>query len=118
MLSQAREWEQTGQFKQAIQCYIKMSTLTSDKESKVSYLLRAAELTIKFADTDEAIIFGRTLCSKLIEHKQFGTAAQLYMACNLTKDAIDTFILGNEWNKARRVARDYEPGLELYVENK
>lgn len=118
MIAQAREWEQNGQFKQAIHCYVKISTLTTDKETVVNSLLKAADLTSKFADTDDALIISRTICPKLIEHKQFGSAAQLYMACDLVKDAIDAYMKGDEWSKARKIARDYEPSLEMYVESR
>lgn len=119
LISHAREWEQSGQFKQAIQCYIKISqSSTSDRETIIRSLLKAADLTAKFVETDEAISISRSLGPKLIEMRQHNTAAQLYMACDLTKEAIDAFIAGDEWNKARKAARDLEPGLELYVESR
>lgn len=118
VLAQAREWEQNGQFKQSIQCYIKISTLSNDKETIVNSLLKAADLTSKFADPDDAIMVSRSICPKLIEYKQYGSAAQLYMTCDLIREAVDAYIKGEEWSKARKIAKEYEPRLELYVENK
>jgi len=36
-------------------------------------------------------------------------AAELYLNMNLIKEAIDVFIEGEEWNKAKRVAKELEP---------
>lgn len=36
-------------------------------------------------------------------------AAELYLNMDLIKEAIDVFIEGEEWNKAKRVAKEMEP---------
>ena len=36
-------------------------------------------------------------------------AAELYLNMDLIKEAIDVFIEGEEWNKAKRVAKELEP---------
>lgn len=36
-------------------------------------------------------------------------AAELYLNMDLIKEAIDVFIAGEEWNKAKRVAKELEP---------
>lgn len=36
----------------------------------------------------------------------------------MMKEAIDTFIIAEEWNKARKVAKELEPAYESYVESK
>lgn len=36
-------------------------------------------------------------------------AAELYLNVDLIKDAIDMFIAAEEWNKAKRVAKELEP---------
>lgn len=36
-------------------------------------------------------------------------AAELYLNLDLIKEAIDVFIKGDEWNKAKRVAKEMEP---------
>lgn len=119
LITHAREWEQSGQYKQAIQCYMKISQSSSaDRETISKSLLKAADLTSKFVETSEAIVISRSLGPKLLETRHYGTAAQLYMACDLNKEAIDAFIAGGEWSNARKAARELEPGLELYVENR
>lgn len=36
-------------------------------------------------------------------------AAELYLNMDLVKEAIDAFIEGEEWNKAKRVAKELDP---------
>lgn len=36
-------------------------------------------------------------------------AAELYLNLDLVKEAIDAFIEGEEWNKAKRVAKELDP---------
>ncbi|KAL0271339.1 UNVERIFIED_CONTAM: hypothetical protein PYX00_008457 [Menopon gallinae] len=119
LVNHAREFEQSGQYKQAIQCYLKISQTNSvDTETMMKSLMKAADLTAKFVDSDEAIVISRTLGPKLVELRQYGTAAQLYLSCDLVKEAIDAFINGEDWAGARKTARDLKPSLEIYVEKR
>lgn len=36
-------------------------------------------------------------------------AAELYLNLDLIREAIDAFIEGEEWNKAKRVAKELDP---------
>ena len=36
-------------------------------------------------------------------------AAELYLNLDLIKEAVDAFIEGEEWNKAKRVAKELDP---------
>jgi len=44
----------------------------------------------------------------------FWKAAELYLKVDMFKEGIDAFIAGEEWNKAKKVAREYEPRFVLY----
>lgn len=39
----------------------------------------------------------------------FPQAAELYLTLDLIKEAIDAFMEGEEWNKAKRVAKELDP---------
>ena len=39
----------------------------------------------------------------------FLQAAELYLRVDMIKEAIDVFMAGEEWNKAKKVARELEP---------
>ena len=45
-------------------------------------------------------------------------AAEIYLRTDMIKDAIDAFIAGEEWNKAKKVAKELEPRYEEYVDTK
>ena len=39
----------------------------------------------------------------------FVQAAELFIKVDMFKEGIDAFIAGEEWNKAKKVAREFEP---------
>lgn len=45
-------------------------------------------------------------------------AAQLYLSVDLIKEAIDALTVTEEWNKARKIAKELGPAYENYVESK
>ena len=49
---------------------------------------------------------------------QIVQAAEMYMQVDMIKEAIDAFIEGEEWNKAKKVAKELEPRYESYVDEK
>ena len=42
----------------------------------------------------------------------------MYLKVDMIKEAIDAFIVGEEWSKAKKVARELEPRYETYVDEK
>lgn len=45
-------------------------------------------------------------------------AVQLYLSVDLIKEAIDTLTVAEEWNKARKIAKELGGPYESYVESK
>lgn len=47
----------------------------------------------------------------MVSKRHFPTvqAAELYLNLDLVKEAIDAFIEAEEWNKAKRVAKELDP---------
>lgn len=43
----------------------------------------------------------------------FIQAAELYLNLDLIKEAVDAFLEGEEWNKAKRVAKELDPRYAL-----
>ncbi len=54
----------------------------------------------------------------LLEVGRHNAAAQLYMGVEMIKEAIDAFIAAQEWSKAKKVAKELEPRLESYVDQR
>lgn len=47
--------------------------------------------------------------SKVVNTPLVFQAAELYLGVDMIKEAIDAFIEGEEWNKAKKVAKELEP---------
>lgn len=117
LLEQAREWEQSGEYSRAVECYLKIKD-DSDTALMEKCWMKAAELTIKFLNRDRALEVVKVVGPRLTKLRQYKAAAELYLNVDLIKEAIDVFIEGEEWNKAKRVAKELEPRFEDYVDQK
>jgi intraflagellar transport protein 172 len=54
----------------------------------------------------------------LLQHSRYGAAAQLYLGADMIREAIDALIAGEEWAKAKKVAKELDPRYEQYVDSK
>ncbi|XP_051816621.1 intraflagellar transport protein 172 homolog [Acanthochromis polyacanthus] len=117
ILEQAREWEQSGEHSRAVECYLKVKD-DSNTALMEKCWMKAAELSIKFLSGDRAVEVVQVVGPRLTQLRKFNAAAELYLNMDLIKEAIDVFIEGEEWNKAKRVAKELEPRYEDYVDQK
>ncbi|CAG9768133.1 unnamed protein product [Ceutorhynchus assimilis] len=118
LLSRANEWALAGQHKQAIECLLQVNTSITEPSIVKRALLRAADMVNKFLFGQEALDIIKVLSPRLIDINEYAVAAQLYISMELMKEAIDTFIVAEDWTKARKVAKELEPAYESYVESK
>nr|XP_032825685.1 intraflagellar transport protein 172 homolog [Petromyzon marinus] len=116
-VEQAREWEQSGEYARAVDSYLRVEA-TGNSLVMEKCWVKAAELAIKFLSPERATEVVRTVGPRLIGIKKHNTAAELFLNMDMIKEAIDTFIDGEEWNKAKRVAKEMEPRFEGYVDEK
>ncbi|XP_062344303.1 intraflagellar transport protein 172 homolog isoform X2 [Cinclus cinclus] len=117
LLEQAREWEQSGEYARAVDCYLKVR----DPSSSVlveKCLLKAAELAMKFLDQSQSMEVTRTVASQLVAMKKYSMAAELYLNLDLTREAINALIEGEEWSKAKHMAKEFDPRSEEYVDQR
>ncbi|XP_041831040.1 intraflagellar transport protein 172 homolog [Melanotaenia boesemani] len=117
LLEQAREWEQSGEYSRAVDCYLKVKD-DSNTALMEKCWMKAAELSIKFLSGDRAVKVIQVVGPRLTKLRKFNAAAELYLNMDFIKEAIDVFIEGEEWNKAKRVAKELEPRYEDYVDQK
>uniref|UniRef100_A0A8D0H142 Intraflagellar transport protein 172 homolog n=1 Tax=Sphenodon punctatus TaxID=8508 RepID=A0A8D0H142_SPHPU len=117
MLEQAREWEQAREYSRAVDCYLKVRELGSSVLPEKCWM-KAAELAIKFLGPSRSVEVVRTVGPQLVSIGKFSAAAELYLNLDLVKDAVDAFIDGEEWNKAKRVAKELDPRYEEYVDQR
>ncbi|CAG9816108.1 unnamed protein product [Phaedon cochleariae] len=118
LLSRANEWALAGQHKQAVDCLLQVNDGMTEPAIVKRALLRAADVVNKFLFGEEALEVIRVLSPRLVDIGEYSVAAQLYVSMEMMKEAIDTFIIAEEWNKARKVAKELEPAYESYVESK
>ncbi|XP_043931402.1 intraflagellar transport protein 172 homolog isoform X2 [Protopterus annectens] len=117
MVEQAREWERSGDYARAVECYLKVKDATNPGLMEKCWM-KAAELAIKFLKQDKTLEVIQTVGPWLTSIGKYSAAAELYLNLDLIKEAIDTFIEGEEWNKAKRVAKELEPRYEEYVDQR
>ncbi|XP_025050082.1 intraflagellar transport protein 172 homolog [Alligator sinensis] len=117
MLEQAREWEQAGEYGRAVDCYLKVQDPSNSLLTE-KCLLKAAELAIKFLGQPHSMEVTRAVGPQLVAMRKFSAAAELYLNLDLIREAIDAFIEGEEWNKAKRVAKELDPRSEEYVDQR
>ncbi|MBN3325630.1 IF172 protein, partial [Atractosteus spatula] len=117
MVEQAREWEQSGEYTRAVECYLKVKD-TNNTPLLEKCWMKAAELAIKFLTQEKAMDVIHMVGPRLVQIRKYSAAAELYLNMDLIKEAIDAFIEGEEWNKAKRVAKELDPRYEDYVDQK
>lgn len=116
LLHHASEYTRNEEFKKAAQCLLKINSTNADQPTVEQALIRAAEICNQFLDGEEATEVAGELGPRLVEISQFGPAAQLYLAAEMPKEAVDVFIQSENWGKARRLAKEINSQLLTYVE--
>ncbi|KAG7173582.1 Intraflagellar transport protein 172-like [Homarus americanus] len=112
LMNQGRQWEESGEYARAV-----TPNMTNDVMLLEKAWSKAGELAVKFLPNEKANDVSRLLGPRLLEIKRYLAAAQLFLAGDLIKEAIDAFIKGQEWSKAKKVARELEPRYESYVDS-
>ncbi|XP_017022793.1 intraflagellar transport protein 172 homolog [Drosophila kikkawai] len=118
-LQKAAEFAKKEQFRKAAECLMQIdSSNAEDAATLERALLRAAEICNQFLEGQDAQELAQSLGPRLLAIKQIGPAAQLYLAADMPKQAVDVFIKTEQWSKARRLAKEIDPDLQLlaYVE--
>jgi len=116
LLNQGIEWEKKGEYNRAIDMYIKITpSMTTDHELVEDAMVKAVELAMKFV-SDRAYDVARMVCPRLVEIKCYEQAGELYLGLEMVKEAIDVYIQGELWPKAKRCASEMAPKYEQYVE--
>ncbi|XP_039273606.2 intraflagellar transport protein 172 homolog [Styela clava] len=119
IIKQALDWEGQGEYAQAISCYCKItSDMTSDIRVLEKCWMKAAELALKFLNQDKAVRVVEIVGPRLIQIQKQSKAAELYINVDLIKEAIDALIQGRDYQKAKRVAKEFAPQLESYVDDR
>ncbi|KAH8278227.1 hypothetical protein KR044_002922 [Drosophila immigrans] len=116
-LQRAAEFAKREQFRKAAECLMQIDASNAEDAATLERaLLRAAEIVNQFLEGKDAQDLAQSLGPRLLAIKQIGPAAQLYLAADLPKQAVDVFIRAEQWSKARRLAKEIDAELLAYVE--
>nr|CAH8871752.1 unnamed protein product [Trichobilharzia regenti] len=125
---QARDFESRGEYLRAVEYYLKLiPSANSSNSDELSDLptdvcehawLHAANLAVKFLPAESSVKVAELVASRLVSIQRHTLAGDLLLSVDKIQKAIDAFIAGENWSKARCVARELEPRLEAYVETK
>lgn len=119
IVGQAREWEASGEYARAVECYMKVTpSVIQDQNVLEKCWMKAGDLAIKFLGPQKAQAVVEMVGPRLAEIHRHAAAAELYLSLDMVKDAIDMFIAGGDWNKAKKVAKELEPRFEPYVDER
>ena len=89
--------------------------MTSDRKRLEASWLRAVTLGSKFLPQKKEQI-SEVVAEKLMGIERHTAAARVLIENQKIREAIECLIAGNEWNKAKKLAKEMEPGLLRKVE--
>lgn len=116
LLQEASTHAQNERFRKAINCLLKINTSNAGELVVEQAMLRAAEMSNQFLEGNDAVEVADELAPRLVGLNHIGQAVQLYLAAEKPKEAIDVFIQTENWSKARRLAKEIDSHLLVYVE--
>lgn len=116
LLARATEHARNEEFRKAADCLLEINATNADRVTEERAMIRAAEICNQFLEGTDSVEVARELGPRLVDHGQIGPAAQLYLAAEMPKEAVDVFIQSENWAKARRLAKEIDPQLVTYVE--
>ncbi|KAH8862639.1 Intraflagellar transport protein 172 like [Schistosoma japonicum] len=132
-LQQAKDYESRGEYLRAVEYYLKLAPNTNSTDNNLNDSVKqqqitpeicehawmyAANLAVKFLPTDSSVKVVELVASRLTSIQRHTLAGELLLSVDKIQKAIDAFIAGENWSKAKCVARELEPRLEAYVDAK
>ena len=114
---QARDWEAQGEFRRAIETYLKIDdSITQDTKLILEAQKHAGELVAKFMVGEEGARILEHIGEKLVELNHGKDAGELLLLGNQPQAAIRALLEAKEWAKAKRVAQELVPDMESVVD--
>lgn len=115
ILASALQFEQQQKYDRAINLYLKLSpSHTDDYNFLEEKWERAVNMALKFTPQNTVQVV-TSVCKLLVDIERHESAGSLFYRIELYKDAIDVYMRGNLWDKARSVL-SAAPKYKEYVE--
>eukprot|EP00735_Rhodelphis_limneticus_P000999 TRINITY_DN11544_c0_g1::TRINITY_DN11544_c0_g1_i1::g.22110::m.22110 TRINITY_DN11544_c0_g1::TRINITY_DN11544_c0_g1_i1::g.22110 ORF type:complete len:158 (-),score=39.26,sp/Q5DM57/IF172_CHLRE/40.67/6e-26,TPR_7/PF13176.1/0.24,TPR_7/PF13176.1/23,TPR_7/PF13176.1/7,SNAP/PF14938.1/1.3e+02,SNAP/PF14938.1/0.2,SNAP/PF14938.1/9.2,Clathrin/PF00637.15/4.9e+02,Clathrin/PF00637.15/0.003,Nic96/PF04097.9/0.021,MIT/PF04212.13/9.4,MIT/PF04212.13/15,TPR_2/PF07719.12/7.5,TPR_2/PF07719.12/8.6e+03,TPR_2/PF07719.12/1.3e+ len=109
LMSPGRMWEEAGDYSKAIDSYL---AITVEKTNNYDLLEQIWENAVKLAMDhvhDRANQVVETVAKRFVEINRHAQAAELYEGISAYKEAIDIYIQGGLWDKAKNVCINFAP---------
>ncbi|KAJ3089478.1 hypothetical protein HK102_006328 [Quaeritorhiza haematococci] len=118
IISTARMLEQQKEYSRAVEMYLRLNVQhTTDMDVLEQSWMKAVEIAGKFLGGDRTQEVVSAVGARLVENRRYGSAGELYATAERYKDAIDAYITGGLWEKARGIVASSAPKYADYVEN-
>lgn len=117
ILEQAARYEAQGEYQRAVDLYLRlMPQQDIPKDTLVKAYLKASDLARKFLPESKAQHVIRTVGPRLVQLGNPNQAAEQYLQVELHKEAVEAFIAGKQWEKAKKLAIEVDPQLAKHVD--
>ena len=118
IIEQAARYESQGEYQRAVELYLRlMPQQDIPKETLVKAYLKAVDLGRKFLPESKAQHVIRTIGPRLVQLGHPNQAAEQYLHVELHREAVEAFIAGKQWEKAKKLALEVDPQLAKYVDD-
>ncbi len=118
IIEQAARCEAQGEYQRAVDLYLRlMPQQDIPKETLIKSYLKASDLARKFLPESKAQHVVRTIGPRLVQLGNPNQAAEQYLHVELHKEAVEAFIAGKQWEKAKKLALEVDPQLAKYVDD-
>lgn len=117
VLEQAARFESQGEYQRAVDLYLRlMPQQDIPKETLVKAYLKASDIARKFLPETKAQHVIRTIGPRLVQLGNPNQAAEQYLHVELYKEAVEAFMAGKQWEKAKKLALEVDPQLAKRVD--
>merc|ERR1719160_597480 len=118
ILDAAKIYEETGNFSRAIDTYLSVNdSQTNDPDRLEEVWENAVRLAMKHSQEryNEVVMI---VANKLQQIQRFEAAAELYESVEKPREAVQCYLQGESWNKAKVLAQQQAPEMVRTVEEK
>ena len=120
VLAAARNWEETGHWDRAVEAYLDVSleTVGNNANALSEIWLKAVKVSRNHQDPRKRSEVARLVADRLSDNrmKRYESAGDLYRDIEMFREAVQAYVDGRSWNKARQTCEQDAPKLSNMVE--
>jgi len=120
VLSAARNWEETGHWDRAVEAYLDVALdhVGGNAHALSEIWLKAVKVSRNHQDRRKSSEVSRMVADRLSDGrmKRYESAGDLYRDVEMFREAVQAYVDGRSWNKARQTCEQDAPKLRGMVE--